>query len=307
MSDETREDDIDGTDTPEPVADRAPERDGAADSAPEPAPFTPNTSTDPRQRLFVPLLALSAVALLLLGAVGGALWGMNNPRVTSAEPTASPSASPTGDTPTASPSATPTDETPKPDIAVPKGSAGWGEPIIEGSVDAPVSVSLVEDMTCPFCAMFHEDNLAATEQAVASGQANIKHYVVAFFGEGAFAGAEAVSCAADQDALTPYSTILYKNQKPDHEGFTEAEFIKFAKDPASGITDIPAFTECLQSHIYLDYVNSINSVAEAAGVPGTPAVYVDQQMLDLGSLTPQLFADILNGASIDNIGPKPLG
>lgn len=255
------------------------------------------------------IVGLGVSLMFVLGFIAGARWGVTVPEANEAKPAPSASASAAKPTETGVPAPVPsgsaTPDAPKPDIAVPAGSAGYGEPLVFGNPEAATTVAVVEDFTCPFCAAFAKETKTAVTDAIASNNFKMEYYPVAFFGDGAFRTAEAAMCAANQGVFFEYSDLLYNNQKPEHGAPSDKELIGFAEQIP--VADVAAFTTCLESGEFRPYIDSMNERAQQARVPGTPTVYVNKEMVDPSVLNPQTFIDILSGKPIDNLGPQPLG
>lgn len=248
-----------------------------------PRPETPQPRQGNAKTLLLAFGAgLAIPSVFLLGFLSGAAWGGGNNDSSAAQPTPpAPTAPVTPPAPTAPAAPDLKEPTPVPgteDVAAPKGTNGPGTPYVFGNPSAP-TVSIVEDFTCPFCALFEQQQGPGLTQAANDGKIQVKYYTVAFFGEGAKKIAEAAACAADQGAYQSYSVLLYEAQKPDHEGLSTEKLVELASDTRSAIGDVPAFEQCVKAGTYAGYVDSMTKAAEAATIPGTPSIFINGEFI----------------------------
>jgi protein-disulfide isomerase len=157
-----------------------------------------------------------------------------------------------------------------------------GKPILLGSADAPVKLSLYEDFHCPHCADFEEEYGPVLTGAENSGKAVLELYPMSFIDSGSAAAANAMACAAEAGFGSPYYRGLFANATLQ---WNDDQLIALAKQvtPAPG----DAFGSCVTGRAHAAWVNSINTAAEANGVDSTPTVFLNGDRLDLASLTPE--------------------
>lgn len=274
------------------MTDTTPETNDTPTSAPTPAPV----KSGGRGALALAFVAgLAAPSLLAVGFVAGAAWSggdvaIDTPKpAPSASATTEPSPAPTTD-PSTPPAASEPSAGAAADFPLPVGVDTASAPYVTGDPSAPVSVAIVEDYTCPFCAMFHKDYMPLLLEAAGEGAIQVKQYVVSFFGPGAVDAANAAACAADQGMFAQYSDLLYAGQKPEHAGMSEKELNALAKK--AGVGDLDTFASCVKDKTYAEYAQAVTDAAGAAGVPGTPTVFVDGVMMDPTAITPEWIAGL---------------
>jgi protein-disulfide isomerase len=158
-----------------------------------------------------------------------------------------------------------------------------GTPIVLGSADAPVRLSLYEDFHCPHCAEFEEEYDPVIATAQNSGKAAIELYPMAFIDPGSAAAANAMACAAEAGFGWTYYRGLFANATLQ---WNDEQLVSLAGqvNPAPG----EGFASCVTERRHAAWVDSINAVAAANGVNSTPTVFLDGAQLDLASLTPQV-------------------
>jgi len=208
-----------------------------------------------RQRRIVLLVVVISLVVLIGGGIAFQAWRTLR----------APSAAPT----TGSPSLTP--------VAVTE-----GKPIVLGTAEAPVKLSLYEDFHCPHCAEFEEEYGPVLSDAQDSGKAALEVYPMSFIDAGSAAAANAMACAAEAGFGSQYYQGLFANHTLQ---WNDDQLIELAKQ----ITPVPgeAFETCVTSRGHAGWVDSINAAADAKGINSTPTMFLDGTRLDLASLTPE--------------------
>jgi len=245
-------------------------------------------------------MGLALPAMFLGGFFAGAAYNGDS---NSAGPAPTPTVAPTVAPPTPDPTTPPLDvQEPQPvddpSVPLPAGVTSAGGPITVGDPNAPVTISIVEDYTCPFCASFHALTKDTVAKAVDEGRVKVQNYVVGFFGEGAFVGGNAALCAADQGAYVPMTDLLYAAQPENHDPLSTKQVLKLAADPASGITDQAVFEACFTADTYRAYIDSVTAAAGVAGIPGTPTVFINGEVMDPNTFNPENFIAIVEQAGL---------
>ena len=79
----------------------------------------------------------------------------------------------------------------------------------------------------------------------------------------------------------PYYAALFANHTLD---WSDSQLTQLAQQVNGSVPD--AFSTCVTQRSHEDWVNSINDAASAAGVTGTPTMFLDGQQVDLTTVTP---------------------
>jgi protein-disulfide isomerase len=163
-----------------------------------------------------------------------------------------------------------------------------------GSPDAKVTVSVFEDVRCPFCDIFEVGARDAYKQYVDAGEVRVLFHVVKLIdvndqgaGEnasGSRAGGSALACAQNAGLFDEYHDVLYDNQP--------VETTDPWSDPAALITlakkvpglDTPTFEACVKNTTYGGFVDQNWSDFQALGLNGTPTVEIDGTALTVAQL-----------------------
>ncbi len=100
---------------------------------------------------------------------------------------------------------------------------------------------------------------------------------MAFLGPESLDAAEAAHCAQDQGKFWEYHDILFANQKGENQGdFKRENLLNFARQLK---LDETQFTQCLDSHKYLGFVQASAQQGRKLGVQGTPSIFVNSQFI----------------------------
>ncbi len=186
-------------------------------------------------------------------------------------------------------------------VAVPSGSPATGapvtiidgQPIVLGRADAPVKITLYEDFHCPHCAEFEDEFGPTITAAQNAGTVRVALYPMAFIDEGSTAAANAMACAAEAGFGQAYYAGLFANHTLQ---WSTAQLISLADQITGGKT--PAgFTTCVEQTKHADWVSSINAAADKAGVTGTPTMLLDDQPVDIPSLTVDKLDQLISTAA----------
>jgi len=139
---------------------------------------------------------------------------------------------------------------------------------IRGDLKAPVVMVEFSDYQCPYCAQAW----ATLRQLVDDYQGQVawvyKHLPLDSLHPYARAAAEASECAAEQDKFWDYTDSLYANQdliSPDYLKSLAGEL---------GL-NLNQFLDCQDSGKYRQKVEADEQEALAAGVTGTPGIYIN--------------------------------
>jgi protein-disulfide isomerase len=139
-----------------------------------------------------------------------------------------------------------------------------------GPADAPVTVVVFSDYECPFCVQT-APMLEAAQDHFGDRVALVhKHYPLTFH-PGALPAARASICAGEQDKFWPFHRQLLLLQGIDDEA------LKSAAETVG--LNMAAYAQCLQEPRAQEHILRDKEEALAAGVKGTPSVFVNGREL----------------------------
>ena len=147
-----------------------------------------------------------------------------------------------------------------------------------GNPAAPVTIVEFGDFQCPFCGRFFKTTEPQIiEQYVKTGKARFIYRDFAFLGLESDWAAMASECADEQGKFWQYHDYLYSHQRGENEGaFAKTNLKQFAR--VVGL-DAARFDECVNSEKYRDEIEKDTADGRAAGVQGTPAVFIGNTLI----------------------------
>lgn len=171
------------------------------------------------------------------------------------------------------------------------------QPVL-GAEDAPVEIAVFEDFKCPACKYFDENvHPQIKRELIDTGKARIYFLNFPFIGPDSRTAALAGECVYNQnnDAFWEYKTFVFRSQGPEsQEWATPAALADIARANVPAI-DADAMQSCTEQATYDDQVTADYDMGNAAGVSGTPSVYVNGQKLE--SFDFAAIQSAVNGAS----------
>ena len=177
-------------------------------------------------------------------------------------------------------------EQPEPVSATPVSPIKDGESF-KGGENATVSIIEYTDFECPYCLRHHE-----TINQVIDAYGNKIKYVLRHFPLGFHAdaqkAAEAFECAAEQGKAYEMSDAIFKAN-----GNKDMSVLALKTAAANLGMNSSNFNDCLDSDKYAGKVQQDALEGSAAGVDGTPATFVNGQLVS-GALPFESFEQIID-------------
>ncbi len=143
---------------------------------------------------------------------------------------------------------------------------------IRGNKNASVTIIEYSDFQCPFCSRFHETMLQVMEEYGDQVRWVYRHFPLTSLHPEAQSAAEAYECAAEQGKYAAYADALIENQ----DNLGDDLYSKLAGDLGLNTSQ---FEECLSSGKYKNKVSSQAKAGASAGVRGTPATFINGEMV----------------------------
>lgn len=145
-----------------------------------------------------------------------------------------------------------------------------------GSDKAPVTLIEFSDFQCSFCRKFWQTTLPAIEKKyVKTGKVKFVYRHFAILGKHSVAAAQAAECAGEQGKFWPYHDKLFASAGLPL-AFTDGKLKGYAKEMGLKSQD---FNQCLDSGKYLKKVEGETTTAAFLGARGTPAFFLNGQMI----------------------------
>src|ERR687891_154994 len=131
--------------------------------------------------------------------------------------------------------------------------------------DAPVTVDIWIDFSCPHCRDFEEENGETIDEIAASGDAKIVYHPASFMADQSATAANAFACSVDTGQASSFVRTAFASQG----NFSPDDLVAMGED----------------SHG--DWVAGVQDGMADAGVEGTPTIFVNgERREDLASATP---------------------
>ncbi|MEK7618301.1 MAG: DsbA family protein [Patescibacteria group bacterium] len=137
-----------------------------------------------------------------------------------------------------------------------------------------VVIEEFSDFQCPFCQKFFNDTYKQIKtKYIDTGKATFvfRHFPLPIHQNAQKAG-EAAECANRQGKFFPYHDRLFEKMQPDGTGLNMADLKQYAVDLGLNVSK---FNTCLDNGETAEVVKKDITDGQAAGVSGTPTVFVN--------------------------------
>jgi protein-disulfide isomerase len=151
-----------------------------------------------------------------------------------------------------------------------------------GNPNAPVTIIEFSDFQCPFCRKFWKETLPQIKKDyLLTGKAKFvyRDFPLVQIHPGATPAAEGAECAEEQGKFWEMHDAIFEEQGKQGSGtiqFTADDVKKWA---AKIGLNTSKFNQCLDSGKYKQEVDKDMADGSAAGVTGTPAVFVNGRLI----------------------------
>lgn len=156
-----------------------------------------------------------------------------------------------------------------PEASLPRGITAEGLHYL-GSADAPLTITLFEDMGCPSCrALWAETEPQLVEEYIQTGRVRLVIYTVAIVNAQSLPAAEALACAADQGSYWEYREVLFANQGV--VGFNRPNLVQLAEQIG---LDTGEFAACYDQARHQNEILNRSEAAFRFGIQATPTIEI---------------------------------
>jgi protein-disulfide isomerase len=161
-----------------------------------------------------------------------------------------------------------------------------------GSDKAPVVLIEFSDFRCSFCRKFWQTTLPMLDKKyISTGKVRFIYRHFAVLGKPSELAAQAAECAGEQGKFWEYHDKLFASASSPL-AFTDGGLKGYAKELR--LKD-QAFNQCLDSGKYLKKVEGETSVAALLGARGTPAFFLNGQLI-VGAQPFEVFESLIEEA-----------
>ncbi|MBI1908120.1 DsbA family protein [Candidatus Uhrbacteria bacterium] len=157
---------------------------------------------------------------------------------------------------------------------------------VRGDIEkAKVVVVEYSDYECPFCGRHHPTMLDIMDKYGDDVAWVYRHFPLSFHPE-AKPAALAAECAGEQDKFWEYTDELFANQ----DSLSDDYYGELADELGLNRSQ---FDDCVESEKYASKISEDTSSGRAAGVSGTPATFVNGQLVS-GAVPLETFVDLID-------------
>ena len=166
---------------------------------------------------------------------------------------------------------------------------------IRGDKNAKVVVIEYSDFQCPYCSRHHP-----TMQKIADQYGNkiawvYRHFPLSFH-PNAQPVAVASECASEQGKFWEFADAMFAGQADNLESDEDTANAFVTKTAQTLGLDLAKFASCLTSGKYDDLIDASETGGSSAGVTGTPATFINGQLVSgavpLATLTKMIDAEL---------------
>lgn len=146
----------------------------------------------------------------------------------------------------------------------------------QGNENAKVKVIVYSDFQCPYCRQFHDQIVSTINNEFKDDVLLVYKDIPLEFHPRAEISAVAARCAQDQEKFWEMSEVLYEKQEEWGNEIGTDEFKRYAR--TLGL-DAQQFNECIDDKKHLDEIQQSMEEAQAFGISGVPATFVNDQFV----------------------------
>lgn len=149
----------------------------------------------------------------------------------------------------------------------------------QGDDKAKVKVVLFADPRCPFCERFFQDaEKKMVADYVKTGKVKFTYRNFAFLGPASDDASEAMECANEQGQFWKMHDWMFEHQadESDTAYYSQENLLKYATD--LGMNKLQ-FADCMKTHRFAGKVQEDLADGQAAGVSGTPTIFINGDLI----------------------------
>jgi protein-disulfide isomerase len=154
-----------------------------------------------------------------------------------------------------------------------------GERIRVGAADAPVTVGLVEDYSCPHCQEYEAEIGATVEELVADGSIAFEMTPVQIVTNYGIRAGSAATCVAVEDPASwlDVHAALFERHDATSDGWRNGDLRSFVE--GLGVSD-PEALQCIQDGVYENWIRENTTRASEQGITSTPTLLIDGEPVE---------------------------
>ncbi|WP_405374114.1 MULTISPECIES: DsbA family protein [unclassified Microbacterium] len=148
-----------------------------------------------------------------------------------------------------------------------------------GAADAPVTLSLYEDFSCPHCKEYESAVGPVLDELVAAGDVAVEYHPIQFVTNYGIRAGSAATCVAEGDPER--WPDVHASLFAIHDSATDGWGNDQLRDHLAGLgVSDPGVLECVADGRYEKWIDANTDVARDAGVEGTPTLMINGEIVD---------------------------
>lgn len=151
-----------------------------------------------------------------------------------------------------------------------------------GFSDAPVTLSVFEDFSCPHCQAYEAEVGDTMVELMETGDLAVEFHpvrIVTPFGNSAGSASTCVAVHEPERWLDVHAALFAVHDQAS-DGWSGAQLSDFVGE--HGVSDSAAL-ECVASGRYANWINQNTDAAREAGITATPTILINGEAAELGS------------------------
>jgi protein-disulfide isomerase len=160
-------------------------------------------------------------------------------------------------------------------------AASVDDDAVLGDPNAPITMIEFSDFQCPFCRKFYKETLPQIKKEyIATGKVKLvyRDFPLSFH-PGATPAAEGTECAREQGKFWEMHDVIFDEQEKQGSGTIQFTALDVKKWAGNIGLDTTRFNQCLDSGKYKQEVEKDVADGVAAGVSGTPAIFINGKLV----------------------------
>ena len=149
--------------------------------------------------------------------------------------------------------------------------------VVVGPSDAKVTLVEFSDFQCPFCKVLHQTIKKELGDYAGKIRYVYKNFPINSAHPRSESAALAAECANEQGKFMAYADTLFANQAVWSKSQEDDIFSGYAQNLKM---DLRQFSDCMKSGKYQTLISSDRQEGEYFDLPGTPALFVNNQLLN---------------------------
>ncbi|QEE61050.1 hypothetical protein FVA74_05265 [Salinibacterium sp. dk2585] len=149
-----------------------------------------------------------------------------------------------------------------------------GTAVRVGSEEAPVTISLYEDFSCPHCKDYEAAVGQTLQELIAEGDVAVEYHPINVVSEYGIRAGSAAACVAahEPESWTTAHASLFAVHDASTDAWNNEQFATFLNGQGIGGDEL---TECVESGRYANWIKQNTLEARDAGIASTPTLLIN--------------------------------